>query len=62
MQEGINMNTPKDDPRGDWELVCSCCGEQIDEDTDYCGICRDHTGHNWQLIDDNNEVIDEIEA
>lgn len=49
------MNTPKEDPRGEWEYQCTSCGYEIDQDHDYCRDC-DQRGGEWVLMNDGEPV------
>ena len=44
-------------PGSEWQYQCTSCGEQIDEDHDYCSPCDQRGGENV-LVDEHGEQID----
>ncbi len=51
------MNKPKDDPRGEWTYRCTSCGDEIDQDHDYCRPC-DQRGGDWELTGEDGEPVE----
>lgn len=55
------MSKPKDDPRGIWTYLCTSCGEEIDDDHDYCARC-DQRGGVWELTGADGEAVRAADA
>lgn len=51
------MDKPKDDARGEWTYRCTSCGNEVDEDHDYCARC-DQRGGEWELTGPDGEPVD----